>query len=52
MCAQVRVRACEERDKHPFQDNVISLLSLHLMYTLELIFKVMWDYVACFKVGR
>ena len=51
-CAHVHVHAWKERDKHPFQDNVISLLSRHLIYTLELIFKVMWDYVSCFKVHR
>ena len=47
-CAHVRgrvcaracacVRTCEERDKHPFQDNAISLLSAYLIYMLELTF--------------
>ena len=45
----VRVCVCEERDKHHFQDNTIFLLRHHLIYALELISKVMWDYVSCFK---
>ena len=40
VCARVK------REKHPFQDSAISLLSLHIMYMLELIIKVMWDYVS------
>ena len=47
-CAYVRALACDERDKLPFQDNAISLLSPHLIYTLKYFLKAMWDYVFVF----